>query len=199
MPVEYVEKAAASAANYAARLEIFIDGRPIQPYTPMTVQNGKFHMWLVFGRKTEDGAPIAVLHIVEQDFQEPTFEAKQWAAREAYLARHGFVTEDASFTTGVSGQIAVFGFRNETDMPIMIMGSIMHQALWNDLSAQVHQNWYTMNEQRPQGEREELHPPYLIATKFRRLCDLEASPAAVNKFMQVDMIRMHLSFTIHGK
>ena len=93
MPVEYVEEAAAIAANYATGLKISIHGSSVQPYRPLTVQNGEFYVWLVFGRKTENGAAIAVLHVVEQDPEEAEFEADtQWAARETNLAAHGFVT-----------------------------------------------------------------------------------------------------------
>lgn len=140
-----------------------------------------------------------MLHIVEQDFEEPEFEDTQWAAREANLARHGFTIKDASFMTSVSGKWPAFEIQNDTGMPIMILGSIMHQHLWNDLSVQVRQNWHTMNEQRPENEREEFHPPYVIATRFFRLCDLEASPAAVNEFMQVQIMRMHVRMIIHSK
>ena len=197
MPVEYVEEVAAIAANYAAGLNISVGGCAVQPYQPLTVQNGefyvwgKFYVWFVFGRKTENGAAIAVLHVVKQDPEEDEFEADtQWAARKTNLSAHGFKTEDATFMTKVFDNMPSIEMKNDTVMPIMILGSIMNQKLWYDLPVQVQQNWHIMNDKRPQDEREEFPPLYIIGTRFERLCEVEPSPAAVNEFMEVDIVLM---------
>lgn len=177
MPVEYVEGAAAIAANYAAGLNISIDGWAVQPYQPLPVQNGEFHVWLAFGRRTDDGALIAALHIVEQDPAEAVFS--NWTSRQDYYIKNGITTEDASRWTRVYGEWPSIEIQNTTGMPIMIFGSRMLHVLWDELPFAVQQQWHAL----PKCNK--IPPAYVIGTRFLRLCGLETSSDAVNVFMNV--------------
>lgn len=184
MPVEFVTPEVAKDTNVGAGLAIKIEGERVQPYAPRSVLNGDFKIWLAFGRKSEDGAHIAVLHIVQQDEDEPEFN--NWAYRQTYLENAGFAVKDASVWMSITGRRlrAALEIDNGTDIPVMIMGSAMHQVEWWNCPEEMRARWHEKMSALPENERPE-HPPYVIATQFIRLCVLEPSVERVNAFMKV--------------
>ena len=121
--------------------------------------------------------------------EEDEFEADtQWAARKTNLSAHGFGRRRYLHDQGLR-QHAKHRDEERHCHAHHDFGSIMNQKLWYDLPVRVQQNWHIMNDKRPQDERENFLR-CTIGTRFERLCEVEPSPAAVNEFMEVDIVLM---------